>query len=102
MKMADILRDIADLLDQKQSDDSDMDQSTTQLTPVDSTEPELDNNPVMVPPLQAKLEILKKSEGLPNVYDSEGEEDAELAAIKKNAGLTAAQHEASEDNDVLG
>jgi hypothetical protein len=100
MKMADILRDIADLLDQKQSDDSDMDQSTTQLTPVDSTEPELDNNPVMVPPLQAKLEILKKSEGLPSVYDKEGSD--ELSAIKKNAGLTAAQHEASEDNDVLG
>ena len=100
MKMADILRDIADLLDQKQSDDSDMDQSSTQLTPVDSTEPELDSNPVMVPPLQAKLEILKKSEGIPNVYDGEGTD--ELAMIKKNAGLTAAQHEASEDNDITG
>jgi hypothetical protein len=100
MKMADILRDIADLLDQKQSNDSDMGQSSTQLTPVDSTEPELDDNPVMIPPLQAKLEILKKSEGIPNVYDKEGTD--ELSAIKKNAGLTAAQHEASEDNDVLG
>lgn len=100
MKMADILRNIADLLDQKQGGDSGIDQSSTQLTPVDSTEPELDDNPVMVPPLQAKLEILKKSEGMPSVYDDEG--DDELAAIKKNAGLTAAQHEASEDNDVLG
>jgi len=54
----------------------------------------------MVPPLQAKLEILKKSEGLPSVYDKEGSD--ELSAIKKNAGLTAAQHEASEDNDITG
>jgi hypothetical protein len=54
----------------------------------------------MVPPLQAKLEILKKSEGIPNVYGGEGTD--ELAMIKKNAGLTASQHEASEDNDVLG
>jgi hypothetical protein len=63
----------------------------------------LDMDPVMVPPLQAKLEILKKSEGMPNVYDEQGDEgNSELAVIKKNAGLTAAQHEASEDNDVLG
>jgi hypothetical protein len=100
MKMADILRDIADLLDQKQSDDSDMDQSTTQLTPVDSPEPELDDNPVMVPPLQAKLELLKKATGVENVYDSGNDE---LADIKKLTGIKAVvQHEASEDNDVLG
>jgi hypothetical protein len=100
MKMADILRNIADLLDQKQGGDLGMDQSSTQLTPDSSDKSELDDNPVFVPPLQAKLEILKKSEGMPNVYDGEG--DDELAMIKKNAGLTVAQHEASEDNDITG
>jgi hypothetical protein len=104
MKMADILRNLADLLDQTQdgNDGADLPNNRTQnrLDAVQVDEPELDDNLVMVPPLQAKLEILKKSEGLPNVYDGEG--DDELAAIKKNAGLTAAQHEASEDNDVLG
>jgi hypothetical protein len=102
MKMADILRNIADLLDQKQSDGSDMDQNSTQqrMTPAHVAEPELSDNPVMIPPLQAKLEILKKSEGIPNVYDGEGTD--ELAMIKKNAGLSAAQHEASEDNDITG
>jgi hypothetical protein len=107
MKMSDILRDLADLMDQKQqgSQGADMSQNSTQqrMDPVEPTEPELDPNPVMVPPLQAKLEILKKSEGIPNVYDSEGDAgNAELAVIKKNAGLTAAQHEASEDNDIVG
>jgi len=99
MKLSDIMRDIADLLD-RQGDDPQGGATNTHLKPVQAPEPELDDNPVMVPPLQAKLEILKKSEGIPNVYDGEG--DDELAAIKKNAGLTAAQHEASEDNDITG
>jgi hypothetical protein len=104
MKMADILRNLADLLDQTQdgNDGADLSNNRTQnrLDAVQVDEPELDDNPVMVPPLQAKLEILKKSEGMPNVYDGEGTD--ELAAIKKNAGLTVAQHEASEDNDITG
>jgi hypothetical protein len=32
-------------------------------------EPELDPNPVMVPPLQQKIEIMKKMAGLPNQAD---------------------------------
>jgi hypothetical protein len=104
MKMSDILRDLADLIDQKQqgSQDADMSQNSTQqrMEPAEPKAQELDDNPVFVPPLQAKLEILKKSEGMPSVYDGEGSD--ELSAIKKNAGLTAAQHEASEDNDITG
>ena len=102
MKMSNILRDLAELLDQHESQGADLSQNMTQqrMTPQQVQEPELDDNPVMVPPLQAKLEILKKSEGIPNVYDDEGTD--ELTAIKKNAGLTAAQHEASEDNDITG
>jgi hypothetical protein len=101
MRLADIMRDIANLLDQ-QGQGNDVGQNTTQqrMTPARPTEPELSDEPLMVPPLQAKLEILKKSEDIPSVYDGEGRD--ELAAIKKNAGLTAAQHEASEDNDILG
>ena len=104
MKMSDILRDLAELLDQHQGQGADMSQNTTQqrMTPVKAVEPELDDEPLMVPPLQAKLEILKKSEGMPNVYDEAGAEEDELALMKKRAGLTAAQHVASEDNDVLG
>jgi hypothetical protein len=109
MKISDIMRDIADLIDQKMSQgpgpDSGMSTNSTQkkLTKVEVEPPEDTDQAKMVPPLQAKLEILKKSEGLPNVYD-DCEDDAgdELTVIKKNAGLSAAQHEASEDNDVLG
>jgi phage terminase large subunit-like protein len=103
MKMADILRNIADLLDQNDNDDSsDISGNSTQkkLTPVKPVEPELDDNPVMVPPLQAKLEILKKSEGIPNIY-SDNDND-ELSLMKKRAGISTAQKEASEDNDITG
>lgn len=96
MKMAEILRNIANLIDQADGDDH-----AQRLTPVEVQKPEDHEQPVMVPPLQAKLEILKKSEGIPNVYDQCGESD-ELDVIKKHAGLTAVQHEASEDNDITG
>ena len=107
MKLSDIMRDIADLLDQKmgsQSSGADLSGNSTQsrLEPVEVDKPSEEEQPKMVPPLQAKLEILKKSEGIPNVYDGEGQEADELAMIKKNAGLTACQQEASEDNDITG
>jgi len=103
MKMADILRDIADLLDQKAGGDPAANNTTQQrMASVEVDKPNDEKQPKMVPPLQAKLEILKKSEGIPNVYDEQGRGTDELAAIKKNAGLTAAQHEASEDNDITG
>jgi hypothetical protein len=43
--------------------------------PQDSEEIELDT---MVPPLQQKLELLKKNAGLENVYDQEADEDEPL------------------------
>jgi hypothetical protein len=102
MKLSDIIRDIADLLDQKMggSDPADNNRTQQRMTPVQVSEPELDDNPLMIPPLQAKIEILKKSEGIPNIYDEQGQDTDELAVIKKNAGLTAAQHEAADDEPL--
>jgi len=99
MKMADVLRDIADLIDQKMgSNDS---EQQNRLEPVQVEKPQDEEQPKMVPPLQAKLEILKKSEGLPNVYDGKGSSD-EIELMKKRAGISTAQKEASEDNDITG
>jgi hypothetical protein len=100
MRASEILRKFADMLDQGSPASK-----HNRLTPVD-VEPG-DNGadqPKMVPPLQAKLEILKKSEGLPNVYDECAcdEEPDELDMIKKRAGITTSQIEASEDNDITG
>jgi hypothetical protein len=38
-------------------------------------EPELDS---MVPPLQQKIEIMKRNSGLPNVFDEQADEDEPL------------------------
>ncbi len=73
MKMSDILRDLADLLDQKQGQDAGMSQNSTQqrMTAITPTEPELDDEPVMVPALQQKHELLKKVAGVASAYDDQ-------------------------------
>jgi hypothetical protein len=97
MKMAELLRQLADKLDGIEGGTDDAPKQN-RLSPVGDVPGGDTDSSIMVPPLQAKLEILKKSEGLPNVYDGEGND--ELAAIKKNAGLTAAQHEAADDEPL--
>ncbi len=98
MKIADLLRGLADKLDSIESGNGTPKQ--TGLNPVGEVPGGDTDSNKMIPPLQAKLEILKKSEGIPNVYDEQGRGTDELAAIKKNAGLTAAQHEAADDEPL--
>ena len=103
MKMAELLRQLADRLDsidQGNTDYMSSNSTMNRITPVSVEKPEDVEGDVMVPPLQSKLELLKKSVGVENVYDQDDTD--ELTVIKKNAGLTAVQHEASEDNDVTG
>ena len=89
MKMADILRNLADKLDSIEGGgETDRPANTGptadhfQHDVDDEAEPahgdvELDMDPVMVPPLQTKLELLKKATGVDNVYDT-GDELNEL------------------------
>jgi hypothetical protein len=70
MKIAELFKHMIDLLDQEEQAESQV------ATP--------DEPGVMVPPLQQKIEMLKKSQGIENVYD---EEPDELAHIKRNAGI---------------
>jgi hypothetical protein len=71
MKTSEILRKLADLVDTVESDGSPQANTTDELG-------------TMVPPLQQKIEILKKSQGIDNVYDQQADE---LDQVKKNAGL---------------
>jgi hypothetical protein len=70
MKIAELFKHMIDLLDQEEQAQS------QEITP--------DEPGVMVPPLQQKIEILKRSQGIDNVYD---EEPDELDHIKRNAGI---------------
>jgi hypothetical protein len=97
MKMADILRDLANKLDGIESGQ----QSQGQLEPAGELPQGDTDSSVMVAPLQQKLELLKKAAGVPSVFDTQGGD--ELADIKKLTGINAVmQHEAGEDNDIVG
>lgn len=99
MRVADLLRKLADVIAAAESDTA-PEQTGTELVQVEVPNDDESEPGVFVPPLQAKLELLKKSVDVPNVYDREGddEETDELDDIKKNAGI----HIASEDNDITG
>ena len=71
MKTAEILRKLADLVDTVEGDAS----------PETNTPDELGT---MVPPLQQKIEILKKSQGIDNVYD-DGATHADDAVVVTTA-----------------
>jgi hypothetical protein len=116
MKAAEILRKLADLID-SHSDEGQVERPVNtvphaELEPVEVDNTEGGEASTMIPPLQAKLELLKKSVGVDNVYDREDCDCGcdpcecspdELDTIKKHAGIPViAQHEAAEDNDITG
>jgi hypothetical protein len=90
MKMAELLRQLADRLDSIEND------KPAELGPR-SAEPEDDGK--FMPPMQQKLELLKKGVGVESEYDDEG--DAELDTVKRNAGINpAVVHIASDDEPL--
>ncbi len=108
MKMADVLRNLADKLDGIEggnaSDDNMGKQASDFQHDVDDSAESGDQGVevtgVMIPPLQQKLEILKKSVGMDNAMDGGSDE---LNDIKKLTGIKAViAQEASEDNDITG
>jgi hypothetical protein len=111
MKMADVLRQLADKLDGIEGSNASGDNMGKQASDfqhnVDNdanpagSDTGLEDNPVMIPPLQQKLEILKKATGINNAFDNQGSD--ELDDIKKLTGIKAVvQHVAGEDNDITG
>jgi hypothetical protein len=103
MRISDLLRSLADMVARAEGGD------TVQPAPMPMSAPAKDFTPsnndnsadadVFVPPLQAKLEILKKSVGLDNVYDGQNDE---LGDIRKMAGLSPVQQEAADDEPFDG
>lgn len=93
MKIADLLRSVIDVLDQSDTENS-----------VDNTV----SAPKMIPPLQTKLELLKKVSGVESEYDDCDQEsemtidqvhvspEDELTRIKQLAGI----HVTSEDTEA--
>lgn len=112
MNPSEMLRKLADIIDSMgmDSNKSTM-QPQAELTPVTGLKQvDVDNidntdDKTMIPPLQQKIELLKKATGVDNAFDKNeagNHEDEEMNALKKNAGLSKAAviQVASEDNDV--
>ena len=103
MRASEILHGLAELLAGIEGRQGSVQQPQAQQQAVELTPVEVDNvdgaeTTVFGPPLQAKLEILKKSVGLDNVYG--GEEGDELSRMKQMAGLSPAQQEAADDEPL--
>lgn len=120
MKMSEILRQLSDMVAAAEQGQGDQHVAQTpgtanqsaELTQVqvknkDETEP----GGVFVPPLQAKLELLKKSVNVDNVYDQSGEDgdltghgndnEDEVARMKKLSGInTVVTDEAASDEPL--
>ena len=94
MKPSEILRSLADMLAAKEQQEQ---------TPVLAKQPD----DLFVPPLQLKLELLKKATDVENIYSDEEEEQQaansydELHMIKRNAGLNPVVLDALGDDEPL-
>lgn len=108
MQIADILRKLADVVDQNQDpgQPDERIQNPATLGPINTglsvdnpdNEDQAIDDDTMVPPLQLKLELLKRAVGVNNIYDNDradethddsqaGEGHDELDIIRKNAGI---------------
>ncbi len=125
MNIAEILRKMADVIDQQQTSDHEPvhikavaavpsdaghDSSNDELTPVPTE--------VMIPPLQGKYELLKRAVGVQNRFNEgdtdddpeasnhkvtpmESDEQSALDRMKKNAGISAfITHELADDEPL--
>lgn len=105
MKAAEILRKLADMIDQHSTEPDRPKNSMSQaeLEPVEVDNTDQTDTTTFVAPLQQKLELLKKSVGVDNIYDDEEGCD-ELEVIKNNAGIPSAavQEMADDDGPVEG
>ncbi len=111
MRAAEILRKLADVIDQNSGQDRPTNSVPhAELAPVEVDNTDNTETSVQIPPLQAKIELMKKSMGMDNAYDGEEEcgcggdvVDDEVAQMKRHAGIPViAVTELSDDEPFEG
>ena len=102
--MSDILRDLSDKLAAIENGGVNVEQNQAALEPVEvdrTASDEVDSGQFM-PPLQQKIELLKKGVGVASAFDQDGNGvPDELDAIKKNAGINPAVIHIASDDEPL-
>jgi hypothetical protein len=121
MNPSEMLRKLADIIDSMGMDNAQSNMQpqaslapVTGLKQVDVDHTDQTDDKTMIPPLQQKMELLKKAVGVDSAFDDNeageesdcgcGGESDEINVLKKNAGLpnAAVVQVASEDNDITG
>ena len=92
MKAVEIIRNLLDLIDQEETQQEPVvininNGAVDQQTQTQPDEVVDDNVGVFVPPLQQKLELMKKAQGVDSVYNEEPDHDDEVTVIKRIAGI---------------
>jgi hypothetical protein len=102
MNIAEILRGLADKIASMETGTETPTQSMgqAQLQPVEVDNTDHTDDAVMIAPLQQKIELLKKSVGVPSAYDGDeqGQQD-ELDVLKKNAGVPPIAIQVAEEDE---
>ena len=120
MKTSEILRNLADMIDAKMQQGQSIGAPGRLSPKIQPKQPvSIDTPPedtsglaqqpddIFIPPLQLKIELLKKATGVENVYDDpENEQDPsysydELDHIKRNAGISVVALDALGDDEPL-
>jgi hypothetical protein len=102
MNIAEILRGLADKIASMEAGQAAPTQSMgqAQLQPVEVDNTDHTDDAVMIAPLQQKIELLKKSVGVPNAFDdAEAGAPDELDVIKKNAGVAPIAIQVAEEDE---
>ena len=107
MKASEILHGLAELLAGIEGQQTQAEPNRAELVQVHVDNTDNSEAGIFTPPLQAKLELLKKSVGVDSVYDQQGEDhdmtghgddNEDLDRIKHLSGIpAAAMHAASDD-----
>lgn len=115
MKIADVLRQLADTIDQHENPATPDEkiQNPAELNPVPVGQPvdtvsdtsTESNDNVMIPPLQLKTELLKRAVGVDNVYDDGGaredqaqdNSESDIQVLKKHAGIASVSELSNEE-----
>ena len=101
MRIQDLFRQMLDTLDGVEhttgNPSNAVDSVDAGLVPVVANNTDASEADVMIPPLQAKLELLKRATDVPNVYDEMGDDECGCGQTPCGCGGSYPDYESEED-----
>ena len=103
MTTQELLRALTGLIDRTSQPDRPATPNKAVLAPIEVDNTDQTVTTTMVPPLQLKIELLKKAVGVDSIYNTDEHSDNadELDILKKNAGINPAVVQIASDDEPL-